>query len=232
MPPWTIPKSAGVVGSSGEIELWTAAALGCAEYLKSRSLCVIFVSFVVKISDFPIPRSPDVPMTRFDPRTLMLMRLKIVFRSLRPAQSHLHGRPCPFPLRRMLRAFVEGHHNVRAQRDLYFHRPLRRKQMRRAVQMRAETYALFFHLAQLAQAEDLEAAGIGQQRPVPAHELVQPAQLAHQLVPRSQIEMVGIAQNDLRAQMFRTRSSRMSCGTAFTVPAVPTGMKAGVSTSP
>src|SRR5579864_8723254 len=28
------------------------------------------------------------------------------------------------------------------------------------------------------------------------------------------------------------RSSRMSCGTALTVPAVPTGMKAGVSTGP
>ena len=69
--------------------------------------------------------------------------------------------------------------------------------------MRAETHAFFFHLAQLAQAEDLETAGVGQQCPIPTHELVQPAQFAHQLVPRTQIEMVGIAQNDLRAQVFQ-----------------------------
>src|SRR6476646_7365377 len=69
--------------------------------------------------------------------------------------------------------------------------------------MRAETYAFFFHLAQLAQAEDLEAAGIGEQRPLPAHEFVQAAQLAHQLVPRTQIQMIGIAQNDLRAQILQ-----------------------------
>ncbi len=69
-----------------------------------------------------------------------------------------------------------------------------------AIQMRAEAHTFFCHLAQLAQAEYLEAAGIGEQRPVPAHKLVQPAQLPHQLVPRPQIKMVGIAQNDLRAQ--------------------------------
>ena len=75
--------------------------------------------------------------------------------------------------------------------------------MRRAIQVRAEAYAFFFHLAQLAQAEDLETAGVGEQGPVPAHELVQPAQLAHQLVPRPKVQVIGISQNDLRAQVFQ-----------------------------
>ena len=69
--------------------------------------------------------------------------------------------------------------------------------------MGAEAYALFFHFAQFAQAEYLEATGIGQQSAVPAHEFVQPTHFAHQLVPGSEIEVIGIAQNDLRAQTFK-----------------------------
>ena len=37
-------------------------------------------------------------------------------------------------------------------------------------------------LADLGEAEDLEAAGVGEDRPVPAHEAVQAAQLGDQLV--------------------------------------------------
>src|ERR1051325_8297518 len=144
-------------------------------------------------------RCPDDPIR---PRTFLLMRLKIFLRPLRPPQRHLHRLPSSLPLRRMLRALVKGHYDVGAQRDLYLHRALRSKQMRGAVKMRTKTDSFLRHLAQLAQAEDLEAAGISQQRAVPAHEAVQPAQLAHQLMSRPKIEMVGIAKNDLRSQLF------------------------------
>src|SRR6185437_14519331 len=77
--------------------------------------------------------------------------------------------------------------------------------MRRAVQMRTKAHALFAHLAQLAQAEHLEAAGVGEQGALPAHELVQPAQIPYQLVSRSQIEVIGVSQDDLRAQVARTK---------------------------
>ena len=91
--------------------------------------------------------------------------------------------------------------------------------------MRAETHALVRDLAQLAQAEDLKAAGVGEHGARPADEAVQPAHAADGLVAGAQIEVIGVAENDLRAQC-----SSMSCGTALTVPAVPTGMKTGVST--
>ena len=55
-----------------------------------------------------------------------------------------------------------------------------------AVQMRAEQHAFFGDLAQAAQAEDLEAAGIGEDGPRPVHELVQPAELADRLVAGAQ----------------------------------------------
>jgi len=53
--------------------------------------------------------------------------------------------------------------------------------------MRLEHHALFGDLAQPAQAEDLEASGIGEDGPRPVHELVQAAEAADGLVPRPQI---------------------------------------------
>ena len=56
--------------------------------------------------------------------------------------------------------------------------------MRIAVQVGVEQHAFFGDLAQAVQTEDLKAAGIGQDRPRPGHELVQSAQLADGLMPR------------------------------------------------
>ena len=49
------------------------------------------------------------------------------------------------------------------------------------------------------QAEDLEAAAIGQDRPIPAHEAMQPAHTRDQLVAGLKVQVVGVAENDLRA---------------------------------
>jgi hypothetical protein len=56
---------------------------------------------------------------------------------------------------------------------------------------------------------------------------MQPAELAHELVSRSQIEVVGVAEEDLRAVPSISEGSSV-----FTVAWVPTGMNAGVSTAP
>src|SRR5262249_21366340 len=69
--------------------------------------------------------------------------------------------------------------------------------------MRAEIYSLLADLPEIAQAENLKTAGVCKQRPLPAHEFVESTQVAHQLVPGAQIEMVGVAENDLRAQLFQ-----------------------------
>ena len=80
----------------------------------------------------------------------------------------------------------------------------------------------------VAKREDLEAAGVGQDRPVPARERVQAAQLRDQLVARAEMEVIGVAEDDLCADGARASSgSRL-----FTVAFVPTGMNAGVLTSP
>ena len=71
-----------------------------------------------------------------------------------------------------------------------------------AVEVRAKSDALVRHPAQTAEAEHLKAAGIGEDRPGPGHEIVQAAQAANQLVARPQVKMVGIAENDLRVELF------------------------------
>ena len=68
--------------------------------------------------------------------------------------------------------------------------------------MRAKGDAIFLDLAQFTQAENLEAAGIGENRPRPCHETMQSTEIADGLDSRAQIKMVGIAQQDLNAKIF------------------------------
>ena len=69
--------------------------------------------------------------------------------------------------------------------------------------MRPKRHALFRHFAQIAQAENLKSAGVGEDRPVPRHELLHAAKLPHHLDAGPQIQMVGVIQQDLDAQLFQ-----------------------------
>ena len=73
--------------------------------------------------------------------------------------------------------------------------------MRRAIEVRFEGRALLAQLAQVSQAEDLEAAAIGQDRPVPVHEGVQPAELLDQFRAGPQQQVIGIAEDDLCSRL-------------------------------
>ena len=57
----------------------------------------------------------------------------------------------------------------------------------------------------MIQAEDLKAAGIREDGMRPAHKFMQSAQAANTLMPRAQIEMVGIAQQNLGVDFFQER---------------------------
>ena len=72
-----------------------------------------------------------------------------------------------------------------------------------AVQMGGKGDPLLGDLAQLGQAEHLESAAVGQDGAIPAGELVQAAHLCHQLVPRAQVEVVGVAEHDLGADLLQ-----------------------------
>ena len=68
--------------------------------------------------------------------------------------------------------------------------------------MRAERHSLFIHSSQLVQAENLESAGVGQDRTPPRHKPVQSPHLSDSGDSRPQVKVIGIAKDDLRAEFF------------------------------
>src|SRR5207248_858532 len=79
-------------------------------------------------------------------------------------------------------------------------RLLRCQQMFRAVQMRAEARAVFRDRPAIGKAEYLIAATVGQDRSGPADEAMQAAAAGDQIVAGAQVQMVCVAQQDLRAE--------------------------------
>ena len=72
-----------------------------------------------------------------------------------------------------------------------------------AVEVRGKGHALLGDLAQLCEAEHLKSAAVGEDGAVPAGKLVQTAHLCHQLVARTQMQMVGVAEHDLRTDVLQ-----------------------------
>ena len=120
-------------------------------------------------------------------------------RALRPAQRQRQRALGVLARGGRGEALVERHRDVGAERALDLDHRLRREEARGAVERRAKLDAVVADLADLGQAEDLEAARVGQDGPAPAHEAVQPAELAHDVGPGTQQQMVGVAQHDAGA---------------------------------
>lgn len=60
---------------------------------------------------------------------------------------------------------------------------------------------MFLHLANAGKTVDLETAAVGKDRLGPVHETVQAAGLFHDIHARTDVQMIGVAQNDLRAHL-------------------------------
>ena len=67
-----------------------------------------------------------------------------------------------------------------------------------AIDVRAEHGSRFRDFRHLGQAEELEAATVGKNRPGPPHEGVQAPQVADNVFARPQRQMIGVAQHNLR----------------------------------
>jgi len=68
--------------------------------------------------------------------------------------------------------------------------------------MRTEVRAILFQLAVVAKRKDLIAATVGEYGPIPPVELMQSAGLLNNVQARTQIEMVGVSQNNLCLDIF------------------------------
>lgn len=78
------------------------------------------------------------------------------------------------------------------------HHAFGREDVLAAVDVRAKLGALFAQLADARKGEHLEATAVGQHRAVEAVELVQAARLLQHVEARTEVQVVGVAQNDLR----------------------------------
>ena len=65
-----------------------------------------------------------------------------------------------------------------------------------------EAHTLGGDFAELREGEDLVAAAVRQDRAVPAHEFVQATEAGDEFFARAHMEVVGVAENDLRAERF------------------------------
>jgi hypothetical protein len=94
------------------------------------------------------------------------------------------------------RALVEHHRNVRPEVLLHPRRQLRSEEVGRAVVDRGELNPLFEDLPLVGEREDLVAPRIGEHRPIPTREAVQPTSLPDQVRSGAEVQVVGIPEHD------------------------------------
>jgi hypothetical protein len=95
---------------------------------------------------------------------------EVIERAARPGHGEAQALFGARAIGRVLGALVEGHADVGAERDLHVDGVLGREEVRTAVEVRAEAHAVVGDFAQLAQGEDLEAAGVGEHGARPTDE--------------------------------------------------------------
>ncbi len=117
--------------------------------------------------------------------------------ALQPAEGPLTAGLGVLIGRRVLHALVKGHGHVAAQVGLDAHGLLRPHENLPPVNVGGEVDPLLLDAPQGGQGEDLEAAGIRQDGPLPVHEFVQPPHPPYQLVAGPEVEVVGVAQLNL-----------------------------------
>ena len=133
-------------------------------------------------------------------------------RALLPAQREVEAPGRLLMRARMRRALVESHDDIRPERVLDFHRGLGTDETRAAVEVVLEMRPLLGNATQLREGKNLEATTVGEDRTIPPHELVQPAQLADDVQPRTHEKMVGVAEDNLRLQLPQfARTHRLHC---------------------
>ena len=100
------------------------------------------------------------------------------------------------------RAHVETHGDVRAEAALDFSSQLGCEPVDLTVVDRAEGHTVVVEPVDgVAKGEDLESAGVREDRPAPAHEAVEPSQRLDRLVARPEVQVVGVREDDRRTEI-------------------------------
>ena len=117
-----------------------------------------------------------------------------------PAQGPPH-RGLGLRLRhRVARALVEHHGDIGPEPGLDVRGALRGQPLPAAVEMRPKPDAVLVDVPAVAEAEHLVAPAVGQDRPVPADEAVQAAGPRHEPGAGTQMQVIGVGEDELRPQ--------------------------------
>jgi hypothetical protein len=137
-----------------------------------------------------------------DPEAELTVRTRSVPLALGPQRGATHRRGQFAARHARGRHLVEAHRDIAAEVGLDPGCELRRELCLRAVVDVSERDAVVVDARdRVAQREDLEPAGVGQDRPVPAHERVQSAELADHVVARPEMQVIRVAEQDLRPEV-------------------------------
>ena len=109
----------------------------------------------------------------------------------------LHGFLCILAVGGTRATLVKCHDDVGTYLALDIHDVLRGEHEFPSVDMGGELHALFGHLANIGEGEDLEATRVGEDRACPALKTMQAARLVQDVGARTQVEVVGVAKDDL-----------------------------------
>src|SRR5690625_3215484 len=119
----------------------------------------------------------------------------------RPPDAPLDCAATSLLLARIRRALIENHRDVRAEFPLDFHSFPRTEKHIFPVEMRLKRNPVLADFPELSQTKNLKTAAIGQYRFLPAHKRMQATEFSNQIFARSKMQMVGISENDLSAEV-------------------------------
>ena len=126
----------------------------------------------------------------------------LILTALQPAGRTLDGRHDVLPVLEGRRTLVEGHRDGRAEIGLDLHRLLRAHKDTATIDVAVEGNTLLLDLPSgTGQGEDLESAGVGQDRTIPVHKLVETTELLDELITGTHVQMIGVAELDLGADL-------------------------------
>lgn len=94
---------------------------------------------------------------------------------------------------------IKKHNDVRAEVSLDLHRGFRTDEGRGAVEVILKTNTFLGDFAQFRKGEDLEPATIREDRAIPMHEAVKSAETGDEFLAGANVQVVGVAKNDLRS---------------------------------
>ena len=121
--------------------------------------------------------------------------------AVQPAVGEFHGSPGIVVVAGPGRTLVEGHDDVGADAALDVHDGFRGKVVFGSINVGGEADSVFGDFAAVAEGIDLKSAAVGQDALVPADEAVESAGLMQNVRARAEIQVVGIAQDDLCAHL-------------------------------